>query len=51
VSAVKSAVHSANAIYDSLIKAARQVNSITEANVAAVNAQVATATRKKAPTA
>ncbi len=48
VSAVKSAVHSANTIYESLIKAAKQVSSITEANVAAVNAQVATATKKKA---
>ena len=48
VSAVKSAVHSANTIYESLIKAAKQVNSITEANVAAVNAQVASATKKKA---
>jgi phasin family protein len=48
VSAVKSAVSSANAIYESLIKAAKQVNTLTEANIAAVNAQVATATRKKA---
>jgi phasin family protein len=48
VSAVKSAVGSANAIYESLIKAAKQVNMVTEANIAAVNAQVAAATKKKA---
>jgi phasin family protein len=48
ISAVKSAVHSANAVYESLIKAAKQVNTITEANIAAVNAQVGTVTKRKA---
>jgi phasin family protein len=48
VSAVKSAVHSANTVYESLITAAKQVSSIAEANMAAVGAQVATASRKKA---
>jgi phasin family protein len=51
VSAVKSAVSSANALYESLIKAAKQVNTITEANIAAVNAQVTTATKRKATAA
>jgi phasin family protein len=48
VSAVKSAVHSANTVYESFIKAAKQVNTIAEANMAAVGAQVATAGKKKA---
>src|SRR5512134_3237891 len=34
VSAIKSAVHSANTVYESLIRAAKQVSSITEANLA-----------------
>jgi phasin family protein len=48
VSAVKSAVHSANTVYESFIKAAKQVNTMAEANMAAVGAQVATAGKKKA---
>jgi phasin family protein len=48
VAAVKSAVHSANTVYESLVKAAKQVSTIAEANVAAVGAQVATAGKKKA---
>jgi phasin family protein len=51
VSAVKSAVNSANAVYESLIKAAKQVNTLTEANLAAVNAQVSTAAKRKATAA
>jgi phasin family protein len=39
VAAVKSAVHSANTVYESMIKAAKEVGSIAEANIAAVSAQ------------
>jgi hypothetical protein len=35
-------------VYESFIKAAKQVNTMAEANMAAVGAQVATAGKKKA---
>jgi hypothetical protein len=46
VAAVKSAMHSANTVYESLVKAAKEVGSITEANIAAVSAQSPVGKRK-----
>jgi phasin family protein len=47
VTAVKSAMQSANAAYESVLKATKQVTAITESNVATIAAQT-TPTRKKA---
>ena len=47
VTAVKSAIQSANAAYESVLKATKQVAAITESNVANIAAQTAP-TRKKA---
>jgi len=47
VSAVKSAIQSANAAYESVLKATKQVTAITESNVANIAAQT-TPARKKA---
>ena len=46
VSAVKSAIQSANAAYESVLKATKQVAAITESNVSTIAAQT-TPTRKK----
>jgi phasin family protein len=48
IAAVKSAVHSANTVYESLIKATKQLSSITEANLEAVGAQAAGGKKKAA---
>jgi phasin family protein len=47
VTAVKSAIQSANAAYESVLKATKQVAAITESNVSTIAAQT-TPTRKKA---
>ena len=47
MAAAKSAIHSANTVYESIVKAAKQVAAITEANVAAITVQ-ATPIKKKA---
>jgi hypothetical protein len=39
-------MHSANTVYESLVKAAKEVGSITEANIAAVSAQSPVGKRK-----
>ena len=46
IAAVKSAVHSANTVYETFVKTAKQVASAAEANIAAA-AQVAPASKKK----
>jgi phasin family protein len=46
VAAVKSAMQSANTVYESLVKAAKEVGSITEANISAVSAQSPVGKRK-----
>ena len=38
---LKSAIHSTNALYESMVKAAKQVAAVTEANVSAVTASAA----------
>jgi len=48
VAAAKSAIHSANTMYESMVKAAKQMAAVTEANVAAVTAQTAPAKKKAA---
>lgn len=45
---IKSAIHSANTVYETMVKAARQMASLTEANLAAVAAQAAPVKRKAA---
>jgi len=47
IAAAKSAIHSANTVYETLVKAAKQVASATEANIAAV-AEAAPVSKKKA---
>jgi phasin family protein len=47
IAAVKSAIHSANTVYETLAKSTKQLAAAAEANLAAV-AQVAPATKKKA---
>ena len=46
VAAVKSAIHSTNTVYETMVKAAKQMATVAEANMAAV-AQVAPASKKK----
>jgi len=46
IAAVKSAIHSANTVYETMVKAAKQVASATEANIAAV-AEAAPASKRK----
>jgi phasin family protein len=41
VAPFKSAIHSANALYESMVKAAKQMAAVTEANVSAVTATAA----------
>jgi phasin family protein len=41
VAPLKSAIHSANALYESMVKAAKQMAAVTEANVSAVTASAA----------
>jgi len=48
VSAAKSAIHSANTVYESIVKAAKQMAAITEANVAAITSQAAPMKKKAA---
>ena len=48
VTALKSAVHSANTVYESMVKAAKQMATITEANIDAVTAQASSAKKKAA---
>jgi phasin family protein len=45
---VKAAIQSANGVYETLVKAARQVAAVTEANLAAATSQPAGPSRKKA---
>jgi phasin family protein len=47
IAAVKSAIHSTNTVYETMVKSAKQLASVAEANMAAV-AQVAPASKKKA---
>jgi phasin family protein len=47
IAAVKSAIHSTNTVYETMVKATKQMASVAEANMAAV-AQVAPAGKKKA---
>jgi phasin family protein len=47
VAPVKSAIHSTNALYESVVKAAKQLAAVTEANISAVTAPPA-APKKKA---
>jgi phasin family protein len=47
IAAVKSAIHSTNTVYETMVKTAKQMASVAEANIAAV-AQVAPASKKKA---
>jgi phasin family protein len=46
VAAAKSAIHSANTVYESMVKAAKQMAAMTEANIAAVTAQAAPSRKK-----
>ncbi len=48
LTAFKSAIHSANSMYEAVAKATKQVTSATEANLASFGAPVATAAKKKA---
>lgn len=48
VTAVKSAILSANAAYESVLKATKQVTAIAESNVASIAAQTTSSARKKA---
>lgn len=48
VAAVKSAIGTANSVYESIIKATKQLAATTEANIAAAASQAGVATKKKA---
>ncbi len=48
VAAVKSAIGTANTVYESIAKAAKQLAAMTEANLTAAASQAGVATRKKA---
>jgi hypothetical protein len=41
IAPLKSAIHSANTLYESMVKAAKQMAAVTEANVSAVTASAA----------
>jgi phasin family protein len=48
VTPLKSAIHSANTLYESMVKAAKQMAAVTEANISAATAPVAAAKKKAA---
>jgi phasin family protein len=48
ITPLKSAIHSANALYESMVKAAKQMAAVTEANISAATAPVAAAKKKAA---
>jgi phasin family protein len=50
IAAMKSAIHSTNTVYETMVKTAKQMASVAEANIAAA-AQVVPASKKKAATA
>jgi hypothetical protein len=48
IAPLKSAIHSANTLYESMVKAAKQMAAVTEANISAATAPVAAAKKKAA---
>jgi phasin family protein len=48
ITPLKSAIHSANTLYESMVKAAKQMAAVTEANISAATASVATPKKKAA---
>jgi phasin family protein len=48
VTPLKSAIHSANTLYESMVRAAKQMAAVTEANISAATAPVAAAKKKAA---